>query len=98
MSKSEGSPILVSATPPRRLDRGDVDLFHWHHRFERALGRRSIPVGDRRDKGARRNLPRHAPLVLAPAALAFLAAISHDCVPQAISFGLVVGGDLKRER
>jgi hypothetical protein len=35
---------------------------------------------------------------VAPAARAFLAAISDDRVPQAVGFGLVVGRDLKGER
>ena len=48
-------------------------------------------------QGARRDLPRQAPLVLAPAACAFLAAIADDRVPQAVGFGLVVGRDLERE-
>src|SRR5208337_3685965 len=59
-----GPPILESAAPPRRLDRGDVYLFHWHHPFERALGRCGIAVGERGNKGARSDLPRHAPPVL----------------------------------
>ena len=49
-------------------------------------------------EGARRDLPRQAPLVLAPAAGAFLAAVADDRVPQAVGFGLVVGRDLERER
>jgi len=36
---------VPSAAPPRRLDCGDVYLFHWHHRFERALGRCGIAIG-----------------------------------------------------
>src|SRR5450631_79705 len=92
------SPLLASGAQSRRLDRGDVYLFHWHHRFERAFGRCGIVVGERGNKGARGNLPRHAPPVLTPATLAFLAAILHDRIPQAVGFGLVVGRDLKRER
>src|SRR5207249_10859882 len=60
----------MTSAPPRRLDRRDVDLSHCHHRVERTLGRRAIWIGDRSEKGARRDLPRHAPLVLAPAARA----------------------------
>ena len=90
--------ILASLAPPRRLDYGDVYLLHWHHCFERALCRCWIAIRERCNKGAWGDLPRHAPLVLTPAALAFLAAISHDRVPQAVGFGLVVGRDLKRER
>src|ERR1039457_6500524 len=90
--------ILASLAPPRRLDYGDVYLLHWHHCFERALCRCWIAIRERCNKGAWGDLPRHAPLVLTPAALAFLAAISHDRVPQAGGFGLVAGRDLKRER
>ena len=53
----------------------------------------AIAVG----QGARRDLPRQSPLVLAPAACAFLAAVSDDRVPQAVGFGLVVGRNLERE-
>src|ERR1017187_4119304 len=67
--------ILASLAPPRRLDYGDVYLLHWHHCFERALCRCWIAIRERCNKGAWGDLPRHAPLVLTPAALAFLAAI-----------------------
>jgi len=46
---------------------------------------------------ARRDLPVQAPAVLAPAALALLAAVADDRVPITIRFGLVNGCDLKRE-
>ena len=46
---------------------------------------------------ARRDLPGDAPFVLAPAALAFLAAVADDRVPVAVGLLLVVGGDLERE-
>ena len=32
-----GDAVVVVSTPPRRLDRGDVDLPHLHHRLEHAL-------------------------------------------------------------
>src|SRR3546814_9616172 len=41
--------------------------------------------------------PGHAPFVLAPAALAFLAAISDDSIPVAVGFLLIFGHDLERE-
>src|SRR5262245_62287034 len=41
-------------------------------------------------------ISKHA-LVLAPAARTLLAAVADDGVPVAIRFGLVGGGDLKRE-
>src|SRR5205085_412057 len=46
---------------------------------------------------ARRDLPGDAPLVLAPAARALLAAIADDGVPVAVGLLLIVGGDLERE-
>src|SRR3546814_8846156 len=51
----------------------------------------------RLDQHARRDLPRDAPLVLAPAARALLAAIADDGVPVAVGLLLIVGGDLERE-
>jgi hypothetical protein len=53
---------------------------------------------NRVSQGAWRDLPRQAPLVLAPAARAFLAAVFDDRVPQAVGFGLIVGRHLERER
>ena len=86
----------VSAAPSR-FDRSDVDLSHLHHGFERALGHRSIRIGDRGRQGAWRDLPRQSPLILAPTACAFLAAVSDNRVPQPVRFCLVVGRDLERE-
>src|SRR5687767_7678259 len=55
------------------LERGDVDLLHLQHRLEDALGAARLAVhGFGQDP--RRDLPRHAPLVLAPAAHRFLPA------------------------
>jgi hypothetical protein len=42
-------------------------------------------------------LPGNAPLVFAPAALAFLPAIADDGVPVAVGLVLIVGSDLERE-
>src|SRR6476620_7056395 len=80
----------------RRLNCGDVDLSHAHHNFKRTLcftatGRQRFGQYTRRD------LPRHSPLVFAPAARAFLAAIINDCVPIPIRLGLIVSGDLERK-
>src|SRR5436853_36836 len=46
---------------------------------------------------SRRDLPRHAPLVFAPAARTLLAAIADDGVPIAVGLGLILSRDLKRE-
>src|SRR5258706_7850157 len=88
------SPIISSA--PRGLDRGDVDLLHFHHSIKRTL---CFSTADRQrlDQHARRDLPGDAPLVLAPAALALLATIANDGVPVAVGLLLIVGGDLERE-
>src|SRR6476620_434567 len=81
---------------PCRLDCGDVDLSHAHHSFKRAL---CFIAADRQRFGqyTRRDLPRHAPLVFAPAARAFLATITDDGVPIAIRLSLIVSGDLERK-
>src|SRR5688500_12101109 len=64
------------------LERGDVDLLHLHHRVEDALAARRVAV-HRLGKDARGDLPRHPPLVLAPAAHRFLPAVVDDRVPVA---------------
>src|SRR5262249_4822076 len=53
--------------------------------------------GERLGQHARRDLPGNAPLVFAPAALAFLPAVADDGVPVAVGLVLIVGGDLERE-
>src|SRR5690348_2329953 len=50
--------------PDRRLDPGDVDLPHVHHRFEGALGDRLVGVRRRLQQHPRRDLPGIAPPVL----------------------------------
>ncbi|AEA83249.1 conserved hypothetical protein [Stutzerimonas stutzeri DSM 4166] len=55
-------------------------------------------MGDRLRQDARRDLPRHPPLVPAPAAYVLLSAFCDHGVPQAVRFGLVVGRHLERER
>src|ERR1051325_9432432 len=71
-----GSPFSLSGTStgpsPRRLDGGDVDLRHRHHRLKGALrfiatSRKSI------SQCARGDLPGETPAILAPAALALAA-------------------------
>src|SRR6476661_4701202 len=85
-----------NSAPQRRLDCGDVDLSHAHHSFKRALCF-VAPGRQRFDQYTRRNLPRHTPLVFAPAARTFLAAIIDDGVPIAIRLSLIVNGDLERK-
>ena len=88
----------ATSTAARRLDCSDVDLFHLHHRIERALGGSGIGTGYRFGQSDRRDLPGQSPFVLAPAARTLFAAVADDRVPVTISFGLVSGCDLKRER
>jgi len=68
-----------------------------HHGLEGAPGDLAA-LGHGVSQHARRDLPRQAPLVLAPAAGAFRSAVVDDGVPVAVRFLLVVGGDLERER
>jgi len=52
-----GGPVGSTASPaaPRGLNRGDINLFHCHHGFERAFGRRRITIQERGNQGARSN-------------------------------------------
>ena len=91
---SDPQRVVSTSAPPRCLDGRDVDLLHRHHRVERTLGLGATSrhrVGER----ARGDLPREAPAVLAPAALAFLAAIADDRVPVAVGLFLIVRRDLE---
>src|SRR5688500_18509034 len=87
----------ATSTAARRLDCSDVDLFHLHHRIERALGGSAIWIGYRSCQSQRRNLPGQAPFVFAPAARTLFATVSDDRVPVTICFFLVGGCDLTRE-
>src|SRR6478736_4458243 len=97
--RRHGNPwkfLCETSAAPRRLDRGDVDLPHAHHRIKRALC--FVAAGRQRlGQQARRDLPGDSPLVFAPAALALLAAIADDGVPVAVGLLLIVSGDLERE-
>jgi hypothetical protein len=57
---------------PRRLDGGDVDLLHRHHRREGTL-RLTATSRKRVGERTRGNVPGEAPAVFAPAALTLLA-------------------------
>jgi len=81
---------------PCRLDSGDVDFRHFHHRIESALC--FIATSPKRvGQHARRDLPGNSPLIFAPSALALLSAITDDGVPVAVRLFLIFGRDLKRE-
>src|SRR5690606_21991876 len=89
---------IRGTSPARRLDRGDVDLLHRHHRLHRARGGLAVRVVHRLHQRARGDLPGEAPAVPAPAALAFAAAVADDGVPVAVGFGLVFGQDHEADR
>src|SRR5215213_4114103 len=82
----------------RSLDPGDVNLAHRHHRFECSPGRGLVRIAVGPQQRTRRDLPRKAPPILAPAAIAFLPAIADDGVPIAIGLFLVVGQDHEADR
>src|SRR4051812_10437463 len=82
----------------RSLDPGDVDLAHGHHGFEGALGRGLVGIAVGPQQRTRRDLPRKAPPILAPAAGAFLPAIADDGVPVTVGLVLVVGQDHEADR
>src|SRR6476620_201999 len=58
----------------RGFDGRDVDLLHLHHRVHGPLGGGAVAARDRLHQCLGGDLPREAPFVLAPAALAFLTA------------------------
>src|SRR5262245_42289318 len=82
---------------PRSLDGGDVDFLHRHHGLEGTL---CLTATSRKriDECARGDLPGDAPAILAPTALAFLAAIADDRVPVAVCLFLILRRDLKGKR
>ena len=65
------------------LDGGDVDFLHRHHRLEGTLSLIATSC-ERIGSHARRRSPGEAPVVLAPTALTFLAAVADDGVPVAV--------------
>ena len=94
--KNSPRTALTESASARCRDGGDVDFFHGHHGGEDALGW-GAAGGEGVHERARGDLPGEAPAVLAPAALAFLAAVVDDGVPVAVGFFLGVGGDLEGE-
>src|SRR3984893_12863065 len=79
---------------PRFFDGGDIDFLHRHHRLEGTF-RFTATSRKRLGEHARGDLPGEAPAVLAPTALAFLAAIADDRIPVAVRLFLIVRCDLK---
>src|SRR5215471_3638384 len=89
--------IVFASASPRCLDGGDVDFLHRHHGCEGAFCL-SATGCKRIDQHSRSDLPREAPAVLAPTALAFLAAIADDRVPVAVRLFLILRCDLEGKR
>jgi len=85
------------STAKCRLDCGNINFLHRHHRIECPFGGYMVRTGECFRQGNRRNLPRDTPLVLAPAAIALLTAVADDRVPITIRFTLVFGRHLKRK-
>src|SRR5580765_5425237 len=78
-----GACCRVISAATRSLDCSDVDLLHAHHRLKCALP--FIAAGSQcLGQHAWRDLPGDAPPVLAPAAIALLAAIANNGIPIAI--------------
>src|SRR5215475_3234986 len=92
--RDSASGIVVTSTSPRCLDGGDVDFPHRHHCLE---GTFCLVATSRHRVGqrTRSDLPGKTPAVLAPAALAFLAAIADDRVPVTVRLFLIVRRDLE---
>lgn len=80
----------------RGLDRGNVDFAHRHHCVKCALCDLA-PFRQGLGQNARRDLPRQAPFIPAPAAGALLAAIADNGIPVAVCLCLVLGRYLKRK-
>ena len=91
------TPLPKKLPPPCYLNPRNINLHHFHHRVEHPLGGGAVRIGQRLGQRARRDLPAQAPLILAPAAGAGLAAVADDGLPQAVGFGLILGGHLKGE-
>src|SRR5690606_24703322 len=81
-----------------RIQRSDIDLFHAHHRIERALGFVSVRARRQLEQPPRRDLPRKPPAVFAPAAGTLHAAAPHDRVPIAVGLLLTFGDDHEADR
>src|SRR5208283_2186995 len=73
------------------LNFSNVDTAHGHHGVHRPLRGGAIRILQRGNQGSRHDLPRKAPAVLAPAALAFAAAILDNRIPVAVGLCLIVG-------
>src|SRR4051812_11416442 len=77
------------------FDLRDVDLSHGHHRVEDAFGDRRIWVGHAFRQTRRSDLPRDAPFIFAPSALAFFTAIPDNRIPIAIGLFLIFSCNLE---
>jgi hypothetical protein len=96
--KSSSSWSARSGGFRRRLDPGDVDFIHRHHRLEGALCRVMVGTCRQVKQPPRRDLPGKAPTVLAPAAGALDASIPDDRIPVAVGLFLAFGNDHEADR
>lgn len=96
MARKPPQTPAFPSPPSRCFNFGDVDLVHFHHRGEGALGF-GAAGGQCVHQYARGDLPGDAPPVLAPAAVAWLAAVADDRIPVTIRFLLRVRRDLEGE-
>src|SRR6185503_11310945 len=94
-SRQRGDHCMEFASAsPGRLDGGNVDLLHRHHRLEGTLGF-TAPSRKRIGERARGDLPGEAPAVLTPTTLAFGTAITDDRVPVSVRLFLILRRDLE---
>src|SRR3954468_24196467 len=99
LGRLDADDLRVDRLPSEgRLDRGDVDLLHGHHRVEGPFGRCGVRAGGGVEQDAWSDLPGEAPAVLAPTAGAFLAAVVDDRVPVAVGLGLILGNHHEADR
>src|SRR3569623_2370551 len=80
------------------LDGRDIDLAHRELRLTRSLGTLRVTVAQGFEESRRRDLPRDAETILAPAALALLAAALEESGPVVVDLRLVGAADHQRER
>src|SRR5258708_38436436 len=95
-SENYNARLLVRSAPTSRLDGGDIDFLHRHHRVEGTpcfIATSGQRVGQR----AWGDLPGESPAVLAPTTSALRPAVCDDRIPVAVCLFLIVRRDLERK-
>src|SRR5258708_40160615 len=95
-SENYNARLLVRSAPTSRLDGGDIDFLHRHHRVEGTpcfIATSGQRVGQR----AWGDLPGESPAVLAPTTSALRPAVCDDRIPVALCLFLIVRRDLERK-